>query len=219
MKNKKSIIIVLLVIVLIIIGAIIFIKNGKSSNKNNWELTKSIGLSGTENTSKEPEIGDIITLNNERFYVIKVDKETVSALAAKKVDKTTNLQSDFSSQLQFDDEKNIYEGSLIQGHVNNYVTTTLENKAKGRLLTLDEVVALNGDSKKYKTDKCPEWINKIVGTDISLNYWLETPNGENTVWAVNGKYSQLSGNSYPRYIGAMSLGLRPVVDVPLSEIQ
>lgn len=218
MKNKKVIIIIAIVVILLIIGAIVLFTSG-GAGKNNWKLTKSIGLSGEQNISKQPEIGDIITLNNESFYIIKIEGETVSALAAKKVDQTTNLQTDLLAQSQFDDETNVYEGSLIQGYVNNYVATTLENKATGRLMTLDEVIALNADRRTYSTENCPEWINKIVGTDTGLGYWLQTPDGKQTIWAVNGKYSDLSNGCFPRYIGGMNLGVRPVVEVQLSEIK
>ena len=226
-KNKKGIlIIVLVVIVLAIIGVFVFGSKGtdgtnnKSSKTKGWKLEKGIGLSGTANTSKEPEIGDKITFNTESFYIIKIEGETVSALAEKKVDQTKNLQTDLFTQSEFDeDKKTVYEGSTIQGYVNNYVSITLENKAKGRLMTLEEVEALNADSRSGKTDKCPEWINKIVGTDTNLSYWLETPSGKSTIWAVNGKYSELVSGCFAHYSGAMNIGVRPVVDVSISQIK
>ena len=85
-------------------------------------------------------------------------------------------------------------------------------------MTLTEIEALNADIRSGKTDKCPEWINKIVGTDIYLGYWLETPSGS-TVWSVNGKYSGVSDTCFPRYLGGKQLGVRPVVDVSISQIK
>jgi len=85
---------------------------------------------------------------------------------------------------------------------------------KGRLMTVEEVVALGGSTSSNSTSECPGFINGD-GTG-TLNFWLGSANYVVNVWGVNGEGDGFSCRSF-NY--DFRFGVRPVVEISKSSIK
>ena len=170
-------------------------------------------------------VGDQVTVGGEKFYVIKASSESeekVTLLAEKNIDTTTMVQSDSANTIAFSSTnywKNI-EGITYPYNLNGVetsVSTDVINIAKaygtakggeGRLMTVEEVVALGGSMDAYSTESCPSWIN-------TANFWLGSANNTRGVWRVDGGIGSLYGISFR---GDIDYGVRPVIEISKSLI-
>ena len=78
----------------------------------------------------------------------------------------------------------------------------------GRLMTVEEVVALGGNISTYSTSECPAYIN-------TGSYWLGSAYGASLVCFVYGDSSDLVNDGFGT--GSVS-GVRPVVEISKSDI-
>ena len=170
-------------------------------------------------------VGDKVMVGGENFYVIKASsasEEKVTLLAEKNIDTTTMVQSDSANTIAFSSTnywKNI-EGITYPYNLNGVetsVSTDVINIAKaygtakggeGRLMTVEEVVALGGSMDAHSTESCPSWIN-------TANFWLGSALGTGGVWGVYGEYSGLDGYSFGI---DNNFGVRPVIEISKSLI-
>lgn len=186
---------------------------------------------GGSSTSVTYEVGDVVRLGGEDFYVIEksdATKTTVKLLAKYNV-KTESGEGQYTQKsdaktLRFDDNSNVYYDDTtnpvtkaeIKTHVDAYKTALEGRMGEGkttqevRLMLKEEVEALGGDSDNYTTEGCPGFINEQA-------YWLGSPyeDSTNNEWIVNGNNSGF-GNNYVGYV--YGFGLRPVVIVLKSNI-
>ncbi len=165
-------------------------------------------------------VGDQVTVGGEKFYVIKASsesKEKVTLLAEKNIDTTTMVQSDSANTIAFSSTnywENI-EGITYPYNLNGVetsVSTDVINIAKaygtakggeGRLMTVEEVVALGGSMDANSTESCPSWIN-------TANFWLGSADITDHVWLVYGESGFLDSD----YFGSgSSFGVRPVIEI------
>ena len=146
-------------------------------------------------------VGDQVTVGGEKFYVIKASsasEEKVTLLAEKNIDTTTMAQSDSANTVVFSSTKywSSIEGITYPYNLNGVetsVSTDVINIAKaygtakggeGRLMTVEEVVALGGNKNIKSSASCPSWIN-------TANFWLGSANSTDRVWFVVGDVSTL----------------------------
>lgn len=170
-------------------------------------------------------VGDQVTVGGESFYVIKASstsEEKVTLLAAKNIDTTTMLQSDSAGTVAFSSTNywSTIEGITYPYDLNNTATsadTDAIAKARaygtakggtGRLMTVEEVVALGGNMDNNNSSACPSWIN-------TSNYWLGSASNSSFVWRVYGKVRHLYNCSFG-YGG--DFGVRPVIEISKSLI-
>ncbi len=168
-------------------------------------------------------VGDQVTVGGESFYVIKASstsEEKVTLLAAKNIDTTTMLQSYSAGTVAFSSTNywSTIEGITYPYDLNNTATsadTDAIAKARaygtakggtGRLMTVEEVVALGGDMDNYDSSACPSWIN-------TSNYWLGSADNPNFVWNVSSGYLFNYNFSNDIYYG-----VRPVIEISKSLI-
>ena len=191
-----------------------------------WNLTTDSGTTGLS-------VGDLLTptisgLENEKFYVIADDETSLTLLAERYIDTATNKQVDKNySNVQFDDDSNIYNGSSIQALVNSYVGSltglTLENveveynadpvnNVKGRLMWYEE-------AKKLESS----YFDIVYSPNIRVQYWLGSahPNeGDPVVWtAYSGEREEnrfLDGENVTSGTGH---AIRPVIKILKSLVQ
>lgn len=165
-------------------------------------------------------VGDQVAVGGENFYVIKAssaNEEKVTLLAEKNIDTTTMAQSDSANTIAFSSTNywSGIEGITYPYNLNNTATSAVTDAiaiakaygtakgGEGRLMTVDEVVALGGDKENGTTENCPSWINSSVS-------WLGSANNTNNVWNVTGNYSFLN---YRVFSYANSCGVRPVIEI------
>ena len=165
-------------------------------------------------------VGDQVTVGGENFYVIKASsasEEKVTLLAEKNIDTTTMAQSDSANTIAFSSTNywSSIEGITYPYNLNNTATSANTDAiaiakvygtakgGEGRLMTVDEVVALGGDRENSTTENCPSWIN-------SSGFWLGSADSSNNVRFVYGHFSFLRNASFSvsnRY------GVRPVIEI------
>ena len=179
--------------------------------------------SGGSSTSVEYEVGDVVRLGGEDFYVIEKSdaKKTTVKLLAKYNVKTESGEGQYTQKfdanpVRFDDDSNDYEKSEIKTvHVDAYKTVLEGRMGAGkttqevRLMLKEEVEALGGDADNCTTKGCPKFINEQA-------YWLGSPYEDSTnyEWGVFGR-----SDFYYDYVDNATLyGLRPVVIVLKSNI-
>lgn len=119
---------------------------------------------------------------------------------------------------------NLLSHELIEKqHIVEYMAYQYGNKfgegIKGRLMTVEEVLALAPNASKTIRTITGDYADIIIGADSkegSLLYWLDTANDFRSLWAVYGSTSSLSsfGFSYSYYFGC-----RPVIEVPKNLIK
>lgn len=175
---------------------------------------------GAATTYTAYTVGQTVTIgeDEEEFYVIEDSDEhtsTVKLLAAQNVDTTTNKQSASASPVAFDSTNTTndynYDNAnipTIKPLVNSYVSSLGVTVQEGRLMLLEEVVALGGDAENYTTEDCPSFIN-------ATNFWLGSPpkNNPTSVWNVFGAEGRLSISRKND-----DDGLRPVIVILKSNI-
>lgn len=166
--------------------------------------------------SKTINVGDILTVGTESFYVISNDNSTtITLLAAKNVDITTNKQSLSAEPVAFDSEapySNDYDSSTIKPLVNKYVKSLKVAIVgnEGRLMTKEEVVALGGNLPEEDTSGCTGSKAFVNAT----NFWLGSSFDED-VCVVDGNEQTINGAA-PSY--GDNFGLRPVIVISKSNI-
>ena len=165
-------------------------------------------------------VGDKVMVGGENFYVIKASstsEEKVTLLAEKNIDTTAMAQSDSANTIAFSSTNywGRIEGITYPYNLNN--TATSANKdaiaiakaygtakgGKGRLMTVEEVVALGGDKENGTTRNCPSWIN-------SSRFWIGSASDTNNVWRVDGFSSLLN---YYKFSFTGYYGVRPVIEI------
>ena len=180
---------------------------GEEEEGAQWELTTDADENG------EISVGDLLSptvegLENEKFYVIADNGTTLTLLAERCINTSTNAQvsgSDYS-KLAFDNDSNVYNGSDIQGLVNAYVGTLtgldLEDvevayggnpvaEVKGRLMWYEET-----QDTTFKT--ATNYSDILYGPSTArINYWLGSPIEGTTSDAcfVVGDYNVIAGGS------------------------
>ena len=117
----------------------------------------------------------------------------------------------FSSATQKGTKYSDYNGSIVEGYVNNY-KTILENDydvdiVEARLITKDELESedIGCDSSNHTCNAAPSWI-------YSTTYWTGSANDDFSVWYVfsdGGFYSS-------SYISDGDIGVRPVIIISKS---
>ena len=164
------------------------------------------------------EIGTIVTIGTEQFYTIGIDGDNVKLLSAKLITLDENPIQDSNAELSFfsdsardDADISVYEGSIVEGHVNNY-KNYLERKyetkiVEARLITIEELtsdkIGCNQDDKSCSN--APSFI-------YSTSYWTQSAQSDTRVWAVT-TFERL-------FIGGSSnyTGVRPVIVLSKNDI-
>lgn len=200
------------------------------SLESNGKVTPN-SSGGGSSTSVAYEVGDVVRLGGEDFYVIERSDETKTTvkLLAKYNVKTESGEGQYTQRtdanpLRFDDESNVYYDDTtnpvteaeIKTHVDAYKTALEGRMGSGktiqeaRLMLKEEVEALGGDADNITTEGCPEFINEQA-------YWLGSPdeNGTNYEWIVYGRSSIFY---FDLVYDDNLYGLRPVVIVLKSNI-
>ena len=182
--------------------------------------------------SSEYEIGKVLQLGNEDFYLIGADSNNYFLLAKYNINAGATAQVVNNTQANTPcafSSTNYWSGDWVEGsriNLNNYTmpsSQTVSNNAimkaraygtskggTGRLMTVEEVEALGGSTSSYSTSNCPSWIN-------SQNFWLGSAveGISNDVWGVDGEYGFLDSRGYSN---GSNFGVRPVVEISKSEI-
>ena len=181
----------------------------ESAPKITWTWTDSDN-SGTKN------VGDVVTdSTGEKFYIMSTEGDKYALLAEKNIDTTTMKQSDSANTIAFSSTN--YWSSIITYPYNlNNTATSADTDAiaiakaygtakgvEGRLITVEEVVALGGNKEKYSTEACPSWINRS-------NFWLGSAYSNSTVWRINGN---VNGLSRVEFSNINFYGVRPVIEI------
>ena len=183
----------------------------ESTSKITWTWADTDN-SGTKN------VGDIVTDSiGEKFYIMSTEGDKYALLAEKNIDTTTMAQSDSANTIAFSSTNywSSIEGITYPYNLNNTATSANTDAiaiakvygtaqgGEGRLMTIDEVVALGGDRENSTTENCPSWIN-------SSGFWLGSADSSNNVRFVYGHFSFLRNASFSvsnRY------GVRPVIEI------
>ena len=183
----------------------------ESTSKITWTWADTDN-SGTKN------VGDVVTdSTGEKFYIISTEGDKYALLAEKNIDTTTMVQSDSANTIAFSSTNywSSIEGITYPYNLNNTATSAntdaiAKAKAygtakggKGRLMTVEEVVALGGDKENGTTGNCPSWIN-------SSRFWIGSASDTNNVWRVDGFSSLLN---YYKFSFTGYYGVRPVIEI------
>lgn len=181
---------------------------------------------GAATTYTAYTVGQTVTIgeDEEEFYVIEDSDEhtsTVKLLAAQNVDTTTNKQSASAGKVAFDSTNTTndynYDNAnipTIKPLVNSYVSSLGVTVQEGRLMLLEEVEALGGDSANYTTSGCTGDAAFINAT----NFWLGSPYEDDysiSAWNVDGDESNLADDGVDY---GFRPGLRPVIVILKSNI-
>jgi type II secretory pathway pseudopilin PulG len=188
------------------------------------------GAGGTPTTYKEYAVGDYVKIGTEGFYVIKASSSTeeyVTLLAAKCINTSTLTQTDNYNTIAFSKTNYWSEATTYPLDLNtNYTSSITENEAyalyyakcyaesvvgdydAGRLMKVEEVVALDGNMYTFDSSECPEWIN-------TSSYWLSSTSYDAFVWDVVGDIGCLYDNGFNI---DDNFGVRPVIEISKSLI-
>ena len=184
-------------------------------------------------------IGTIVTIGDQQFYTIGTEGDNVKLLSMYNLYVGNSVDSDWNgtplasptgkqSELAkgwldgaeewygttaFSDTNSTYEGSIVEGYVNNYKTILEEDYGvdvvEARLISYDELT----DSETFacvKYDYCSDkypWI-------YSTSYWSGSAFSTYDVWLV-GSYGGFGSGIYD-YVS--SFGVRPVIIISKSLI-
>ncbi len=192
--------------------------------------------------------GSIVAIGNEQFYVFGKENGNVKLLSMYNlhvgknlthydgddavlitIANPTGIQDSSAKGYNYDKDSNeelypfvgltvfsnnssTYSGSIVEGYVNSY-KTYLTNMgveiSSARLITKTELEGLGCSSDDYSCSSAPSWI-------YSTSYWSGTAdNDESGVWAV------FFGNFFdaPDYNYDLELGIRPVIEISISEFE
>ena len=196
------------------------VKNEQDMLENYIEyLDKNIGTK----TYSAYEVGDIVKIGEEEFYVIKASDataETVELMARENIDTTNLVQSSNANIIEFSATNYwsseftsspydlVETGEPSSDHYAAYAAYKYGAKlgGTGRLMTYNEANTLRNTNDTLK--------NMIFGTDSAngyINYWLGTAFDTEDVWSVYGKLSGFGDIS-----GSGVFGVRPVVSISKS---
>ena len=103
-----------------------------------------------------------------------------------------------------------YEGSIVEGYVNEYKSKLEAIGAEieeARLITKEELEGLGCSSSGYTCNSAPSFI-------YSTSYWSGSANDTNYVWYVSSRADFL----YDYYTYSNFFGVRPVIGISISEI-
>ena len=135
------------------------------------------------------------------------DPEMRGYIYGQSVRKGTTL---FSSSEVHGTNYSSYEGSIVEGYVNEYKSKLEAIGAEieeARLITKEELEGLGCSSSGYTCSSAPSFI-------YSTSYWSGSANNTDDVWIV---YSDADFDSYP-YTDYEDFGVRPVIGISISEI-
>lgn len=222
LRNEKGITLIALVITIIVMLILVTVtirvatngslfthaanavKGTKSAIEGeNAILNDNLGIEAivaeqTEETYTAYTVGETIRISGQDFYVIANSDEhadRVKLLAALNVDTSTNRQSSSAREVSY------FE---ITSSVENYVSSLGVTVQEGRLMTLEEVELLGGNSTNGTTSEC-------TGNSAFVNatrFWLGTEGTfDGGVWVVDGANETLGQADIDRSLR----GLRPVI--------
>ena len=194
-------------------------------NKNKAIKVGTVITIGTENFYVYKYANNIVYAIAK--YNLKVGGVYNSGYTAYTPEEVTNLQdpemigwisgqsewkgtTPFSSSEVHGTNYSSYEGSIVEGYVNEY-KSKLEaigvEIEEARLITKEELEGLGCSSSGFTCSSAPSFI-------YSTSYWSCSPDNINYVWNV---YSNATfGNSYYGY--SNNFGVRPVIGISISEI-
>ena len=195
------------------------------------------------------DLGSIVSIGDEQFYVFGQEDGNVKLLSmynlylgnsvdgswtATPLSNPTGIQDEdaigynwdsvnkveifpfigtivFSSDSQKGTNYSDYNGSIVEGYVNNYASY-LEglgaNIEEARLITKEELETLGCSSVDRTCQGAPEFVYKT-------SYWSGSADDTSQVLFVySNAYFSRSGYSYD-----IGFGVRPVIEVPLSEFE
>ncbi|MBE5822056.1 MAG: hypothetical protein E7311_05690 [Clostridiales bacterium] len=202
-----------------------------------WLIDLGIGTGETPVADVEYNVGDEVTIGEEKFRVLKDNGSTLTLLTEKNI--TTSapyIQSTSAPTVVFSSTNywNTYAESYPL-NLNTYESEDIEitdaiEVAKayarkiaedvgvavtGRLLTLEEIEELDGNLDSLSTANCPIWINKDDDGNY-LNYWLGSAYNANMVWDLGG-----GGNNSVCMDSIFTdsiFGVRPVITISESAV-
>ena len=195
-------------------------------------------VSGDINT-----VGSVVAIGNEQFYVFGKENGNVKLLSmynlrvgnsvdeeeiATPLTNPTGIQDIDAKGFVRDEKKYIgtssfsnssnkgtyysdYEGSLVEKYVNNYKTYLINlgaNISNARLITKLELETLGCISNDESCSDAPSWV-------YSTSYWTETAYSSIETFFVFS-YGRF-GNAY--CLGEALFGVRPVIEIPISEFE
>lgn len=176
---------------------------------------------------KAYKVGDVFTIDTEKFYVIEDSdetKDTVTGLAMYNLNVGDNKLSSVPEGLQnenvlgyvenktrygetiYGNSTSSYAGSVVENYVNSYVTKLGESvpNVSGRLLSKEEAVNFGCSINDHSCSNSPyPWL-------ISSSFWTDSIENGVGVWAIksNGNFT---------FYNILSLdhgfGVRPVITV------
>ena len=195
------------------------------------------------------EIGTIVTIGTEQFYVIGSDSENVKLFAKYNLylgnectwnpltcisygDEATGMQNKemlgmfsagsgvikgttvFSSEEQKGINYSSYNGSIVEGYVNNY-KNILESKygidiKEARLISKNELMSSEIGCDSSYCSKAPYWIRSSV-------YWLSNSSNEERIYFlnnINNGYCYSTAWYSDKHVG----GVRPVLVMSKDDI-
>lgn len=210
------------------------------TGQNEPETSKVCSLSNDANNNDMVDTGDMVTCStdeiSENFYVMPNHEEattnTVSMLTEKNISADINNPQQISSYQEIKFASNMYWGSNIKSgtfiynsnsdlykYVEAY-TTNLKSMGlyniKGTLPSYQQLINIGCSVEiegNYTTASKGNCINSPLW--IRGSYWTGSSDG-NSVWHVYHEHLRGHG-SFP-YDSTM-IGLRPVIIIPLSEIE
>ncbi|MBO5120170.1 MAG: hypothetical protein J6C28_00605 [Bacilli bacterium] len=194
-------------------------------------------------------VGSEIALDTEHFYVIGQENNKVKLLAmynlyiGNTVDKDWNVTplsnptgmqdssakgynydiankkalfpyiatTAFSSDSQKGTNYTDYDGSIVNQYVEEYSTYLFQlgvNLSDARLITRTELEKLGCSCSDYSCASAPAWV-------YSTTYWTGTPIDTSLLWVVQTN-STIMDRSYDKN---NTMGVRPVIEIPISEFE
>ena len=170
-------------------------------------------VSGDINT-----VGSVVAIGNEQFYVYGKENENVKLLSMMNITLNDNpIQSSsstttaFSSDAQKGTNYSDYIGSIVESYVNSYKTYLTNIGADislARLITKEELEKLGCSSSDYTCNNAPIWI-------YSTSYWSSSAYASSDIWYVDNFGTFIDGF----YDNDMNIGVRPVIEIPISEFE
>lgn len=112
-----------------------------------------------------------------------------------------------------------YEGSLVEKYVNEYLKYLIEkanlnsSEVSATLITIEELESLGCSTETKSCENAPEWV-------YTTNYWTKSKKVYNSeesdgvLWVVSS-----DGKLKDAPNGAIYLGVRPVVTIPITAIE
>lgn len=184
-------------------------------------------------------VGSIVSFGNEKFYVIGQENGNVKLLSMYNLlvgweygdgylDNISGIQDERAKGYNYDiDADEVidsvvgvvnfaeyytdYSNSNVKYYVDNYadyLSGLGVNVYNARLIRFDELVNLGCSEDDQHCSSAPRWV-------YSTSYWtmtLATDYTHSAVWAVT-----MDSNFYPGTYNAEECGVRPVIEVPISE--